>query len=70
MLIVCLYVDDLIFSGDFAIEKCKSIMKDEFEIIDLGLMNFFLGIEVYHSKIGIFISQSNYAHEILKKINM
>jgi hypothetical protein len=44
MLIVFLYVDDLIFTGNFGIEKFKSVMKDEFEMTDLGLMRYFLGI--------------------------
>jgi len=44
VLIVCLYVDDLIFRGNFGIEEFKSVMKDEFEITDLGLMIYFLGI--------------------------
>ena len=70
MLIVCLYVDDLIFTGDFGIEDFKSVMKDEFEMTDLGLMRYFLGIEVHQSKDGIFISQSKYASEILKIFNM
>jgi hypothetical protein len=55
MLIVCLYVDDLIFTGDFGIEEFKSFMKDEFEMTDLGLMKYLLGIEVHQSKVGIFI---------------
>jgi hypothetical protein len=37
---------------------------------DLGFMRYVLGIEVHESKIGIFISQSKYAHEILKRFNM
>jgi hypothetical protein len=45
-------------------------MKDEFEMTDLGLMRYFMGIEVHQSKTGIFISQSKYAHEILKRFNM
>ena len=46
MLIVCLYVDDLIFIGDYGITDFKAVMESEFEMIDLGLMKFFLGIEV------------------------
>ena len=45
MLIVCLYVDDLIFTGDFGIEYFKAVMESQFEMIDLGLMKFFLDIE-------------------------
>ena len=55
MLIVYLY-DDLIFTGDYGIADFKTVMESEFEITDLGLMNFFLGIEVQQSKSGIFIS--------------
>jgi hypothetical protein len=40
-------VHDLIFTGAFGIEEFKSFMEDEFEIIDLGLMRYFLGIEVH-----------------------
>jgi len=39
-------------------------------MIDLGLMRCFLGIEVHQSKVGIFISHSEYANEVLKGFNM
>jgi hypothetical protein len=70
MLIVFLYVDDLIFKNNFGIEEFKSVMKDEFEMTHLGFIRYFLGIEVHQYKTGIFISQSKYAHEILKRFNM
>ena len=37
---------------------------------DLGFMRCVLGIEVHESKIGIFISQSKYAYEILEIFKM
>jgi hypothetical protein len=70
MLIIFLYVDDFIFTKNFGIKEFKPTMKDEFEMTDLGLMRNFMGIEVHHSKAGIFISQYKYAHEILKIFNM
>jgi hypothetical protein len=70
MLIVCLYVGDLIFTGNRFIEEFNSIMKDEFEMTNLRLMRYFLEIEVHQSKTSIFISQSKYVHEILKRFNM
>ena len=70
MLIVFLYVDNLIFTGDFDTTKFRTVMESEFEMTDLGLMKFFLGIEVKQSKSGIFISQSKYANTILKIFNM
>ena len=65
MLIFFLYVDDLIFTDDFGIEEFKVVMESEFEMTDLALMKFFLGIEVQHSESGIFISQSKYASDFL-----
>ena len=46
MLIVYLYVYDLIFIGDFGIADFKAVMESEFETTNLGIMKFFLGIEV------------------------
>jgi len=56
MLMFFLYVHVLIFTGDFGIEEFNSVMKDVFEMTYLGLMLYFLVIEVHQSKVGIFIS--------------
>ena len=42
----------------------------EFEITNLGLMHFCLGIEVWQEPNQIFISQQKYAGEILKAFGM
>ena len=72
MLIVCLYVDDLIFTGNNLemISEFKREMATEFEMTDIELMSYYLGIEVKQSNDGIFISQNNYAKKILKEFNM
>ena len=44
----------------------KEVMKSEFEMIDLGLLKYFLGIEVKQMQDGIFISQENYENQILQ----
>lgn len=46
-LLVSLYVDDMIVTGNKAsvIEEFKEAMKSEFEMTDLGLMRYFLGVE-------------------------
>jgi hypothetical protein len=44
ILIVCLYVDDLIFTGNMSINSFKEAMEREFDMTDLGLMKYFLGI--------------------------
>ena len=45
-------------------------MAAEFEMTDIGLMSYYLGIEVKQSVDDIFISQNNYAKKILKEFNM
>ncbi|XP_058775925.1 secreted RxLR effector protein 161-like [Vicia villosa] len=45
-------------------------MTREFKMTDLGLMRFFLGLEVRKEETRIFISQEKYAKEILKKYKM
>ena len=51
MLIVFLYVDDLIFTGDFGIDKFKAVMESEFEMTDLGLMKFFWALKFSSLKV-------------------
>lgn len=58
-MIISLYVDDLIFTGNNACMcgEFKKLMMLEFDIIDLGRMKYFLGIEVLQNPSGIFICQ-------------
>ena len=70
ILIVCLYVDDLIFSRDLSVYEFNKAMKTKFEMIDLGMMKYFLGIEVTQYEDGIFINQTKYANDLLKKFRM
>ncbi|XLT27854.1 hypothetical protein HN873_059146, partial [Arachis hypogaea] len=72
ILIVCLYVDDLIFTGNNLkiIAEFREAMIKHFEMTDMGLMSYFLGIEVVQRDDGIFISQKKYANDILKKFQM
>ncbi|XP_022883367.1 uncharacterized protein LOC111400170 [Olea europaea var. sylvestris] len=72
VLIVCLYVDDLIFTGNNpkTFEEFKRKMCCEFEMTDLGFISYYLGIEVKQTEEGIFIVQENYAKELLQKFNM
>ncbi|KAA0046865.1 putative gag-pol polyprotein, identical [Cucumis melo var. makuwa] len=71
-IIVCLYVDDIIYtsSSNSLVAEFKSHMKNKFEMTDLGLLHFFLGLEVCQTDGGIFISQKKYAKDLLKKFGM
>ena len=42
-------------------DKFKVAMMNEFEMKDLSIMKYFLGMEVYQSKDEIFICQTKYA---------
>ena len=48
----------------------KKKLAEEFEMKDLGLMHYFLCLEVWQSSEGIFLNQGKYAVEILKRFNM
>ncbi|XP_019244295.1 PREDICTED: uncharacterized protein LOC109224163 [Nicotiana attenuata] len=71
-LFVCLYVDDLIFTinNPSLFEAFKKDLSREFELTDVGLMSYYLGLEVKQMEDEIFISQESYTKEILKKFNM
>nr|XP_017251133.1 PREDICTED: uncharacterized mitochondrial protein AtMg00810-like [Daucus carota subsp. sativus] len=72
IMIVCLYVDDMIFTGNNPgmFDDFKKVMTNEFEMTDIGQMSYFLGVEVKQSKDGIFMCQKKYAEQILKKFRM
>ena len=66
---VCLYVDDMIYTGNLMLEDFRT-MKKEFEMTDLGMMKYFLGLEVTQTDKGIFIYQHKYATVILQRFKM
>ena len=69
--IFLLYVDDLFVTGiDELIANTKRKLAAEFEMKDLGIMHYFLGMEVWQSRDGIFLGQGKYAVEILKRLRM
>jgi hypothetical protein len=69
--ILLLYVDDLFLTGEEKlITKCKKTLAAEFEMKDLGLMHYFLGLEVWQSPERIFLNQGKYVVEILKRFDM
>ena len=71
LLIILLYVDDLILIGDeLLIHSCKAYLAKEFEMKDLGLLHYFLGLEIWQRKGEMFVSQGKYAQEILEKFHM
>ena len=70
-LILVLYVDDLFITGsERLIAGCKRDLASEFEMKDIGLMHYFLGLEVWQEPGHIFLGQGKYAIDILKRFQM
>ncbi|CAH9114563.1 unnamed protein product [Cuscuta europaea] len=69
IILVQIYVDSIIFcSTDRAFCTAFGIlMQSKFEMNMMGEMNFFLGLQVKQLPDGIFIHQSKYIHDLLKK---
>jgi hypothetical protein len=65
------YVDDLVITGSslVVVEKFKEEMKRAFLMSDLGLLSFYLGIEVRQDAEGITLRQAHYA-KILEMVGM
>eukprot|EP00253_Pinus_taeda_P011031 PITA_11031 len=71
LLIIVLYVDDLIVTGDDQlIKSCKEDLAREFDMKDLGIMHYFLGMEVWQGDGELFVSQGKYANEILRRFRL
>ncbi|KAK2969370.1 hypothetical protein RJ640_000642 [Escallonia rubra] len=72
ILIVALYVDDLLFTGNSEkmIKDFRKEMMKKYEMNDMGLLKHFLGMEVHQDDEGVFICQKNYAEKVLKKFRM
>ncbi|KAJ9557263.1 hypothetical protein OSB04_011877 [Centaurea solstitialis] len=69
--VVQIYVDDIIFASTNP-ESCiefEQIMKSRFQMSMMGELTFFLGLQVRQTSQGIFINQSKYTHDILKRFD-
>ena len=60
--ILLLYVDDMIITGDDmqGIQDLKHFLGRQFEMKDLGALNYFLGVEVSSSIDGYYLTQAKY----------
>ncbi|GJV60317.1 retrovirus-related pol polyprotein from transposon TNT 1-94 [Tanacetum coccineum] len=69
LLLVQVYVDDIIFAASTP-ELCDlsaKIICSKFKMLMMGKISFFLGLQNFQNPRGIFINQSKYALESLKK---
>ncbi|GJY67443.1 retrovirus-related pol polyprotein from transposon TNT 1-94 [Tanacetum coccineum] len=72
ILLVQIYVDDIIFASTSTklCDKFSEIMCSKFKMSIMGKISFFLGLQISQSPRGIFLNQSKYALESLKKYGM
>ncbi|WVZ23444.1 hypothetical protein V8G54_001988 [Vigna mungo] len=71
-LYLLVYVDDIIVTGSSSTELSNliSTLAARFSLKDLGFLNYFLGVKVIPSAIGLFLSQRKYITDLLHKSGM
>ena len=72
LVVAQVYVDDIIFGStkDDLAHSFSSMMQIEFEISMIRELNYFLGLQIRQSDLGIFISQYKYAKNLVKKFGL
>ncbi|GJW55714.1 retrovirus-related pol polyprotein from transposon TNT 1-94 [Tanacetum coccineum] len=72
LLLVQIYVDDIIFASTNTAmcNEFANLMTTKFKMSMMGQMSFFLGLQISQSPRGIFLNQSKYASEIIKKYGL
>ena len=70
--LLLLYVDDMIITSDnlSGIQEFKDFLSQQFEMKDLGHLNYFLGLEITHSTNGLYITQAKYASDLLSQARL
>jgi len=70
--VIGVYVDDLIVTGDdpMQIQAFKQQMTKQFEMSDLGLLSYYLGIEVSQQERCLTLKQTGYAVKVLTQFGM
>ena len=70
-LILVLYVDDLVITGaERLTEGCKRDLASKFEMKDIGLMHYSMGLEVWQEEGHFFLGQGKYIVDILSRFHM
>jgi len=72
LLPLVLYVDDLLIIGCLTstIVAVKRILHDRFLMADMGIIHFFLGLEISQDASSIKLSQAKYARDLLERFHM
>ena len=70
--ILLLYVNDMIITGDDmqGIQDLKHFLSCQFEMKDLGPLNYFPGLEVSSSVNGYYLTQAKYTSDMISRANI
>jgi hypothetical protein len=65
-------VDDIIFCGSshVLVSSFQEMVENKFQMLMMGELTFFLGIQVKQIKHGTFVHQVKYTNDLMKKFNM
>ncbi|KAL8134751.1 hypothetical protein AgCh_009676 [Apium graveolens] len=72
MILVHIYVDDIIFgsTNEKFCQRFPKLIQSEYEMSMMGELSYFLGLQVSQRSDGIFISQTKYVKDLLKKFGI
>ena len=72
MLILLVYIDDILITSNnsAAASKLVSDLNCSFALKDLGSLYFFLGVEALQDTIGLYLTQTKYVANFLKRAKM
>jgi hypothetical protein len=72
MIYLLLYIDDIILTASSAalLQQIISALKQEFTMKDLGPLHHFLGVSVQHQTDRLFLTQRQFALNILERASM
>jgi len=72
IILLLLYIDDMIITGDDSIDilELKQFLSQHFEMKDLGTLSYFLGLEIYSSSDGYYLTQAKYISDLLSRANL
>ena len=70
--ILLLYVDDMVITGDDmqGIQDLKLFLGRQFEMKDLGPLDYFLGLEVSSSTDGSYLTQAKYTYDLISRASI
>jgi len=71
-LVILIYVDDMILAAtnEGAMVKLKTYLHSKFHMKDMGVLSYFLGLEITSSSTGFFLCQRKYIQDLLVDMHM